>query len=267
MAESILRYDAIPVDDFLQVLTLHEQSASRGALPPPQCLRAVKVAGTINAATPWALELYSCAEHNPLTGETESFVVLRAPSGQAKDLERFAGMLKRELISKGLKTLFRIDPRYGLLTGSAQFAADTSVRTEAWAFAALYLTDDPGHPALALLDYVSKDHRKRYEMLWKKYNGLDPRGAPVFSFSLGKLLGKKKEEAPAPPVSPIRYPRLRTLIVAMNNMFGAKGLTVSILFGGVGEADAGRCMLDKTRSARQASGPTNFFDSLEELLH
>ncbi len=266
MAESnVLRYDAIPSDDFLQALTLHEQNAARGALPPPGALRAVKMAGEVGDSA-WPIELYSCAEHNPLTGETESFVVLRGPAPQARELERFAVALKRELIAKGLKALFRIDPRYGLLMGSNLLATDPAVRAGNWAFVTLYLTEDPGHAALALLDYVAKDHRKRYEALWQKYNGAAPRGAPAFAFSFGKLLGKKPPAAPAAPVSPIRYPRLRTLLVAMNNLFYARKLAVSIIFAGITKPDQEKCLLDSGRSAYLASGTPGFFASLDELL-
>jgi hypothetical protein len=266
---NVLRYDSVPMEDFLQALTLHEQNADRGALPRPAALRAVRIAG--NAQTekePYPLELFSIAEYNPLAAQIEAFVVLRAPSIQARELEKLALQVRQELAARGFKTLFRVDPRYGLLSGSAMGAVDPTVRAnKPFCFATLYLTDDPAHPALALLDYVDKAQRPRYEQIFKKVNGVSAKGAPSFNFSLSKFLGGKKEPAAPPPaVSPIRYAHLRTLLMALGNKMFVRQLTVSLIFSGVTDREIENCFLDKHHSMHQASGQAQFFASLDELL-
>lgn len=265
---NVLRYDGVTMEAFLQALNIHEQNAARGALPSPSTLRAVKVAGDIpGTGEPWPFELYSCAEFNPLTGEIESFVVLRGPVLQVRALESMAVKLKAELASKGIRTLFRIDPRYGLILGAAATAVDPAVHSsQLYGAAVLYLTDDPGHPALALLDYTAKDARKRYEDAFRKYNGVTAKGAPAFNFSLSKLLGKKAPTEPLPAVSPIRYARLRTLLIALTNQFLARNLLLSFLFGSVAPGDQDKCLLDQNRAVLSAVGTPAFFGSPDELL-
>ena len=127
---NVLRYDSVPTDDFLQALTQHEQNADRGALPRPAALRAVRIAGHAQSATdPHLFELYSIAEYNPLAAQVEAFVVLRAPSAQARELERLALKIREELAARSFKTLFRIDPRYGLISGSAMASVDPAARS------------------------------------------------------------------------------------------------------------------------------------------
>jgi hypothetical protein len=265
---NVLRYDGVSMEAYLQALNLHEQNAARGVLPSPATLRAVKVTGDIpGTGEPWPFELYSCAEFNPLSGEIESFVVLRGPMSQVRALEAMSIKLRAELTSKGIKTLFRIDPRYGLIMGAVATAVDPAVRSsQPYGAAVLYLTDDPAHPALALLDYVAKDARKRYEDAFRKYNGLAAKGAPTFNFSLGKLLGKKTAVEPLPPVSPIRYARLRTLLIALSNQFLARNLTLSFIFASVTPEDQEKCLLDRNLSVLFASGTPAFFGSPDELL-
>jgi len=265
---NVLRYDTVPMDDFLQALTLHEQNADRGALPRPAALRAVRISGMAQTEKePYPFELYSIAEYNPLAAQVEAFVVLRAPSGNARELQKLAPKVRQELASRGFKTLYRIDPRYGLLSGSAMASVDPAARSKPWCFITLYLTDDPGHPALALLDYVDKANRPAFETAFKKANGMAAKGAPVFNFSFSKFLGGKKEPAnPVPPVSPLRYAHLRTLLMALGNSFFVRQLTISLIFSGVTDREVENCFLDKHHSVHQASGQAQFFASLDELL-
>lgn len=244
----------------------HESDVRRGFLPPPSSLKDVKLWGNL----PWPgeeetvpLSLFLMQEVDALTQRTEAFVLLHAPSRWAPVLQEEAHRLREFFRKRQAPTLFRIDPRYGLLCGSAQEAVDPSVKWDRpGTYVALYLTDDPSSPSLALLDYVPMDLRERYHQLFMKYNGVHAKGARSLTSTWKRLLGHGGHAATGP--HSVNYRMVKGLAQFLQ---GEKvtSATISLIFKDVPPDALRDSLLDSSLASHHSSGQDRFFASLGEL--
>jgi len=90
--------------------------------------------------------------------------------------------------------LFRIDPRYGLVTGSAVEPVDPTIKWDKpGIYTALYLTSDPTSPSIAVMEYVSEENLKRFIEIFEKYNGISPKNT-FWTTALNKLTGRSSSK-------------------------------------------------------------------------
>lgn len=244
----------------------HESDVRRGFLPPPSALKDVMVRGSLRwpgeeDAVP--LSLFLMQEVDALTQRPEAFVLLHAPSRFAAVLKEEAHRLREFLRKRQTPTFYRIDPRYGLLCGSAQEAVDPSVKWDRpGTYVALYLTDDPISPSLALLDYVPMDLRERYQQLFMKYNGVHARAAISLTSTWKRLLGRGGHAETGS--RGVNYRMIKGLARFLQ---GEKvtSATISLIFKDVPPDALRASLLDSSLASHHASGQDRFFASLGEL--
>lgn len=264
-AGSTLRFDDVPIEDFLACLDAYEKDVRTGYLPRTTFLRDAKLAG---AWTPREggfsghLDLYFLQEVEALTERTEAFALLRCESAGAAALRALALRFRDALERRRLPALFRIDPRYGLLCGSALEPVDPLVKWDRpGCYIALYLTQDPTSPSLALSDYVPSENRERYGELFHKYNRIHPPSTGLFQVTWKRLTGKTSEVAPA---HHLNYTFLRQAV----GVLGAEplqNLTISLIYKDVDQNDGRTVMLDAKHATFAPSGQDRFFASLGDL--
>ena len=263
MAESgTLRFDDVPLEDFLASLSQHEQDVRLGYLPRAVNLKEVRFTGRLGGPEGPAVRLFLLQETEALSQVTETFLVLAGPSEAAAALRDTGVALRTFLGARKEPSLFRIDPRYGLVCGSALEAVEPSVKWDRpGAYVTIYLTDDPGSPSLAVVEYVTAENQRRYAEIFQRYNGVAPKKPSLFGGALKRLAGAP---APAPGSGRVNYRIVKALTQFLSTR-GLAGATVSLIFKDVGPADAASCLLD-SRYRNDTPGRTDrFLPSLGEL--
>jgi len=258
-----LRYDEIPLSDFLTAVAEHRQDVRRGLLPKVDKLHALKLSGLYGEgeAPSEDITLYLLNEENPLLGETERFLLLHAPASLSSALERHGMALRDYLRERDLPVLFRIDPRWGLITGSATHAVDPMLKWDKPnAYLCLYVTSDPGHPSLALADYVATEHRKAWNAAFEKANGTPPKKSSLLSRAVAALSGRKGGES-APRLS---WAQIQELLAYLPEKMGWQLPTVSVIFYPC-DTDEARSFLLPPEKMAVVTGAGRFFASLGEL--
>jgi len=254
-----LRYDEVPLEDFLASLAQHEQDVRPGFLPRASSLKEVLFAGRLGGPEGPRVRLFLLQEMEALSQTTETFLVLAGPGDAAPLLAETGIALATFLRSRGEPVLLRIDPRYGLVCGSALEPVDPTVKwNRPGAYLTLHLTDDPGSPSLAVMEYVAAEHQRAFADLFLRYNGIAPKRPSFFGGALKRLAG-------APPPAPTTRVNYRVVKV-LAQFFGARGLsgaTVSLIFKGVTAEELPSCLLDARY--RNANHGDRFLPSVGEL--
>lgn len=254
-----LRYDEVPLEDFLASLAQHEQDVRPGFLPRAGSLKEVLFSGLLGGPEGPRVRLFVLQEMEALSQVTETFLVLAGPGNAAPLLAETGLALAAFLRSRGEPTMLRIDPRYGLVCGSAQEPVDTTVKWDRpGAYLTLYLTDDPGSPSLAVMEYVPPENQKTFCDLFQRYNGVAPKKPSFFGGALKRLAG-------APPAAPAARVNYR-LVKGLAQFLGAKrlsGATVSLIFKGISAEELPNCLLDSDHRILDPSD--RFLPSLGEL--
>lgn len=254
-----LRFDEVPLEDFLASLAQHEQDVRPGYLPRAGHLKEVVIAGRLGGSEGPKVRLFLLQEMEALSQVTETFLVLAGPGEAAPLLAETGLALRSHLCSHGEPALVRIDPRYGLVCGSALEPVDPSVKWDRpGAYLTIHLTDDPGSPSLALMEYVAAENQKAFADLFQRYNGIPPKRPSLFGGALKRLAGSPAH----PPAARVSY----RLVKGLAQFLGSKGLadaTVSLIFKGVSETELPNCLLDAGH--RRPNSGDRFLPSLGEL--
>lgn len=261
-----LRFDKVPLEDFLACLGQHEQDVRVGFLPPPASLKEVLLEARAKAAGEGAdfpVAFYLLQETEALSQKTEVFVLIHGPSAHASALRELGLRLKRFLEVRQIPSLFRVDPRYGLVCGSASEPVDESIKWDRpGAYAALYLTGDPASPSLVVGDYVAPEYRKRFQELFLKYNRVPPAASGLLAATWKKILKKDRSEEAAPRRITYKLLKLFCTFVAEQGMSGA---TISFICKDLSQEDGRKILLDSKYGTFLAGGQDRFFASLGEL--
>ncbi len=261
-----VRYDSVPLEDFLTCLRQYEGDVRQGYLPRQEHLKEAMIEAEWSPRTnaqPSRLTVYLLHEREALSNSMETFVVLRADSGVASHLRDLCLRLKGLLESRGIPGLFRIDPRYGLIYGSAVEPIDPAIKWDRpGAYAALYLTHDPGSPSLALLDYVPNVMQERYKAIFGKYNRVQPPNPGFLAGALKRFrAGHKKDDSPRPRAGYGLLKELAAFLMKEN----VTGVTLSLILKDLAPADTQAALLDGRYATFYPSGHDRFLNSLGDL--
>ncbi len=263
MAEgSTLRYDNLPLADFLAALGLRDRP---GLLPEPSALKEACLAASWSPvpgdASP--LVLYLLQERDALTETQEVILLVQGEGRHARPLREFLLRLGRFFRGRKIPVLFRIDPRYGLLVGSALEPLDSAVKWDRpKVYAALAFTADPASPSLALLEYVPSTQQAAYRALFVKYNGVEPARPGRLAQAFRRWTGARPPGEGSP--GRLTYGMVATLGAFLQRET-VENVTLSLIFKGVSAAEASRFVLDPARATFFPSGHDRFFTSLGEL--
>lgn len=264
-AGTTLRFEQVPLEDFLTCLLQYERDVRPGYLPPVRNLKEAKL------QTQWrppnhredvTLNLYVLQETDALTQKVETYLLLHAPSSVASALADLAGRLKVALAKRGQPSLYRIDTRYGLVNGSTLEPVDPTVKWDRpGCNVALYLTEDPASPSLALMEYVPAEHRRKFQELFLRYNHVQPSAPGLLASTFKRFVGGAK--AVEPPRR-LTYALLKGL-AAFLAVEGVQGTTVSLIFKELTAEEGKKVLLDPKFGAFYPNGQDRFLASLGEL--
>lgn len=264
-AGTTLRFDQVPLEDFLICLMQYEVDVRTGFLPPAKNLKESRFESSwsaLSADERVPLSLYLLQETDALSRRTESFLLVHAPSAAAAPLRDLTLRLRHHLGKNGQPALFRIDPRYGLTAGSAMEPVDPAIRWDRpGTYIALYLTEDPASPSLAVMEYVPADQRKRFQELFQRYNQVSPATSGLFKSTFKKLLGENRSLKPARKLT---YKLLRSLAAFLSEE-QVHEPRISLIYKDLSPEDGKRVLLDPKLGAFHLSGQDRFVASLGEL--
>lgn len=256
----------MPFEDFLLCLSRFELDPAHGYLPPSANLKEVRLDALWRrpgGAHDVSVSFFLLQERDALTERTEVFILVHGPGQEGESIRDLALQLKAYLERRQTACLFRMDPRYGLVHGSALEPIDGTIKWDRpGGYAALYLTSDPRSPSIALLDYVPQTQRDRYRELFQKYNHLEAASPPgVFRLTWTKLRGKSLEDEPA---RKLNYRLLRVLagFLKMGTYLEPK---ISLIFKDLPETETEKHLLDPRLATFSPAGNDRFFSSLGEL--
>ena len=262
---STLRFDRVPLDIFLPVLDEHERDVRQGFLPRASSLKEVMVEGRWTppeGGFEGPLSVYLLQETDALSQRSEAFVILHTTSGGAFPLRSAGIRLRDALERKRITSLFRIDPKYGLLCGSASETVDPLVKWDRpGCYVALYLTSDAASPALALMEYVPSDQQQRYRDLFLKYNRIQPVKQSFFQNTWQKLKGKPAEE---PATRRLTYGFIKQLLLLVLKE-SVTNTSISLIYKDMDQAEAKSVKLGQGYATYSPTGNDRFFASLGEL--
>jgi len=114
----------VSYEDLIMLIESHRRLPTAGLLPSEEGLRDVRVHARLGArAAPageetYPLECYIVTEYEPLIDQSKTLVILRTDADNYEGLVRESRRLQLWIRAQGWLTLFRIDPRYGLVYGS-----------------------------------------------------------------------------------------------------------------------------------------------------
>lgn len=257
----VVRFDEVPLEDFLLALARHEQDVRTGFLPRAGHLKEACFQGRLgDPGVP--VRLFLLQETEALSQVTETFLVLSGPGDQGALLRDAALALREFLKASGEPALFRVDPRYGVACGSALEPVDPTLRWDRpGAYIALYLTADPASPSLAVSEYVAAENQKRFRELFEAYNGLPPAKPSLLGGAFRRLKG-----APAPPPGrgKVHYRTLKLLARFLQTL-GLVEAKVSLIFVGLDASELPSCLLDPALRVEGSGRIDRFLPSLAEL--
>lgn len=265
---STLRIDNFPLEDFLVILNQYERDVRNGYLPKQSFLKEFKLECLWEGeglTSPVHLSLYCLEELETLSDILETFVIVSTRSEASRAIIAFSKKLKDTLTAAKKSVLFRIDPRFGLVHGSAVEPIDPSIKWDKpGIYTALYLTDDPSSPSIAVMEYVSQENLKRFISIFEKYNGIPPKKPSFWSNALGKLTGKSKS-TDTEKQRKINYKLVKTLVNFLQRE-RAMSATISLIFKNLEPEDVPNLLVDKMYLITAKSGSDRFFGTLADLI-
>jgi len=188
------------------------------------------------------------------------YVLMHTESDAAHDLLKIAQRFRIDLKGKGVETLFRIDPIHGLIVGSSIEAVSRfGTKERPGCFITLVCSRDPGHPLIALQDYVDREDRHRYQEVFQKYNHLLPAKPSIFK----RVFGHPESTSSLAGWS---YRLISDIVHTLSAHYQMHPQTISIIYENVSESELEHCLLDRKYSTFQTTGTSKFFTSTEELL-
>jgi hypothetical protein len=264
---STLRIDNLPLEDFFTILSQHEKDVRIGYLPKPSFLKELKLECLWQGEglnSPVHVTLYCMEETDPLSEITETFVIIATRSEASRAIIPLSKKLRETLSAQKEQTLFRIDPKYGLVNGSCLEPVDPSIRWDKpGIYTAVYLTGDPASPSLAVLEYVPQEQEKRFSQIFEKYNGIQPKRPSMLTSAWNRFTKKAPSPADAKP-NRINYKLIRTLSQFLQKE-RAMSATISLIFKNIEPVDVPKLLVDPVFVVAAKSGSDRFFGTLAEL--
>lgn len=242
----------------------HEADVRLGYLPPAANLKEARFEASLSCpGGSFPLTLFLVQETEALSQQVEVFALLQAPSSWAAQLRDAAVRLKGFFEKRQIPCLFRLDPRYGLTYGSALEPVDPTIKWDRpGAYVALYLTEDPASPSLALLDYVAQGQKRRFQDLFLKYNRIPPSSPGLLKSTWKKLMGSEAKIDAGRRKLNYRLLKTSAAFLAAER---AESPLISLIYKDVAATGAQRNLLDASYSTYSSSGQDRFFASLGEL--
>ena len=265
-----LRYDDVPWPDFSATLKEHLLHPAKRLLITDFKLRDFRIAAQRNRAGNLQLDedpkrnrevlFFFLREPDLVEQAVHQYLVISTDSDGADDLLRIAQRFRLDLRGKAMDTLFRVDPRYGIVVGSSLEPVNRfGVKERPCCFVTLVFSKNPAHPLVALEDYVDREDRGRFQQIFEKYNHQPPGKPPLMKriFGSGTVT-----------LSPTgwNYRILSELALILSTRYYLFPQRISLIFENVHDSELEACVLDRSRSVFQTSGTARFFSSTEELL-
>lgn len=266
---TFIKYQDIPYEDFLSALSLLNKKDIPHALISIDKLREVlfkgdkrKIVGGSSEVFP--IKIFYIIDYDIIRNTHNYYFLFQSSSKIQEELERIAKRIKIELKLKNIDSLFRIDPKYGLVVGTSKDAIDPFVGLDkSYCFITLYLTNDHNHPEIALLEYVEKAFQKKYIEVFEKHNHCSPGTFKLLGIDFSKI---KKAFVRSNPHIILNYEDLKELCLSFAEKQKIENLTLSFIYEEVSEEEANECILDKTKASFYPAGLCKFFINTEELL-
>ncbi len=263
MSNAVL-FNNITAGDFLAAYKMHLASPAKGYLPDAIRLKEFRISGNVTGrAAEHRLDIFFLNQYDMLADATNSFIIFRTGSNGIVELERFVKRFRIDLKSQGFEGLFRIDPRYGLISGSSRDAIDQSARTKPNCFTTLYLTDDPAHSEVSLLEYADKNYHEKYKNIFKTHNACLPKKKGIFNFDFSNL---KKMERRGEESSVFSYKHIFSFINALQTRYSMSSISLAFIFTEMTDDDFNLALLDQASGTFYPSGQCRFFNSTDELM-
>jgi len=258
----------VPYEEFIMIVNSHCRAPSAGFLPPEDRLRDVRVRARLRPrpdAEDYPIEGYIVTEYEPLIGRSKTFIILRTEADNYEGLVRESRRLQLWLRSQGVPTLFRIDPRYGLVYGShREPVVPTTSPDFPYILTVQVVTDDPGHPELALQGYVEPAFRARFAELFEKYNRTKPQTFRLLGIDLSRLFRRGPEPTARPAIS-LTYDWVRRFLHNLVERHRWFDLDVSLIYSDVTEQEFRNVPVGADAIVLSPDRPLRFFHSIDEL--
>lgn len=260
-----LRYDGVPLEDFLECLLQQHQNPQSDCLPGPYFLKEARLEANwrYDVGEPEVpLTLYLLQEKDALTELEEVFLIVHAPGHVSAELRELALKLKSFLDHRKVACYFRIDPRYGLVYGSALEPIDDAIKWDRpGVYVTLCMTADLTAPSLALLEYVAQTQRKAYQEIFYKYNRVHAVSVGFLKSTWKRIRGS---EQPDHAPRKLSYGTLSLLATFMSlGLF--REAKVSLIYKELPPRMAITCLIDPAYSSSYEAGHDRFFASLGDL--
>lgn len=203
---------------------------------------------------------YFLREPDPVHDTIHQYLIITSDTDGAEELAKIGQRVRLDLRAKNNETLFRIDPRYGLVVGaSLQPVSRYTVKARPQCYLTLVWSNDPAHPLVSLEDYLDREDRQRYHQIFEQYNHV----------SSGKVSVLKKLFS-SPTVSRSstgwNYHLLSDLVATLESRYYIFPWAISMIYDNIHDDEFEATALDRKRSFTQATGTVRFFISTEELL-
>ena len=162
-----VKYENISFEDFLSAYNLYSKQNIKNSLLDIAKLKEFlftcnKVKEVENKIITYPMKIFYITDYDYFRNIHSNYFLFQAPSIIQEELEKLAKRTKIELKLKNIDTLFRIDPKYGLVIGTAKEAIDPTVaQNKNYCFITLYITNDTNHPEIAITEYVDKNLKKK----------------------------------------------------------------------------------------------------------
>ena len=264
-----IKYDDIPFQDFLSAYHIYLKKSQKDFLIDIDKLRECLFKGNktkILDSKPVIrlIKIFYIIDFDIIRSTYNHYFIFQSSADFQEELERVAKRIKIELKLKNIDSLFRIDPKYGLVIGTAKEAIDSSVPPDKlFCFITLYLTGDQHHPEIALLEYIEKTYKKKYMEIFEKHNHCSPGSFKFLGIDLSKIKQAFKKSS---PFVLLRYEGIIELGNSLIHKHKLEDLSISLIFEEVTENEITRCLLDKNKSAYYSGELCKFFINAEELL-
>lgn len=264
------KYENILFEDFLYAYNLYsKQNIKKSLLDIDKlkeflftCTKVKEVEGKIIT---YPMKIFYITDYDYFRNIHSNYFLFQTSSIIQEELEKLAKRIKIELKLKNIDTLFRIDPKYGLVIGTAKEAIDPTVTQDKdCCFITLYITTDTNHAEIALTEYVDKSLKKKYIEIFEKHNHCSPGTFKILGFDLSKF---KHMFTKTKPHILFFYEDIVELGNSLLNKHKLKNLNVSLIYENVSEKETNECLLDKNKLVYFPSGFCKFFISVDELLN
>lgn len=259
----------IPYEELAYAFEYHLMRPEAGLLPQENKLKDFAIYAQVIPRiqeTPVPIKLLVIQEYDPIPAITKVYALFQGSDNAASIILREAHRVRLWFKEQGLHWMYRVDPVYGILQGNC----DDAVQPDAChpttsVVLTMVLTDDPGHPDLALQDYVPDKHRKKFVELFEKYNKVKPGKFRLLGIDLGTIFKKKADDL-SKNIHTWSYSLLRDLLRNLLQRQYWTNMNVSLVFTDVSEEDFRNVPFHSSYIFYYPTRPCRLFTEIDELL-